>query len=154
MLKMFDDETGNGKLYINYPMVESIRYTKELPDEEYRHYTVSRALCHDFKRLAREFSFYDSFDHILFKEGEKPTKDKYLKIKDNWKFLIEMNVRKANLLVSELYALPKSKSTISQQAIFDGQQRLYATKNESIAVLNSFPIFVYDYFNVNLILKS
>ena len=52
MLKMFDDETGNGKLYINYPMVESIRYTKELPDEEYRHYTVSRALCHDFKRLA------------------------------------------------------------------------------------------------------
>lgn len=83
MLKMFDDETGNGKLYINYPMVESIRYTKELPDEEYRHYTVSRALCHDFKRLAREFSFYDSFDHILFKEGEKPTKDKYLKIKDN-----------------------------------------------------------------------
>ena len=154
MLKMFDDETGNGKLYINYPMVESIRYTKELPDEEYRHYTVSRALCHDFKRLAREFSFYDSFDHILFKEGEKPTKDKYLKIKDNWKFLIEMNVRKANLLVSELYALPKSKSTISQQAIFGGQQRLYATKNESIAVLNSFPIFVYDYFNINLIVKS
>lgn len=154
MLKMFDDETGNGKLYINYPMVESIRYTKELPDEEYRHYTMSRAQCHDFKRLAREFSFYDSFDHILFKEGEKPTKDKYLKIKDNWKFLIEMNVRKANLLVSELYALPKSKSTISQQAIFGGQQRLYATKNESIAVLNSFPIFVYDYFNVNLILKS
>lgn len=40
-----------------------------------------------------------------------------------------MNVRKANLLVSELYALPKSKSTISQQAIFGGQQRLYATKN-------------------------
>lgn len=65
-----------------------------------------------------------------------------------------MNVRKANLLVSELYALPKSKSTIRQQAIFGGQQRLYATKNESIAVLNSFPIFVYDYFNINLIVKS
>lgn len=65
-----------------------------------------------------------------------------------------MNVRKANLLVSELHALPKSKSTISQQAIFGGQQYLYATKNESIAVLNSFPIFIYDYFNVNLILKS
>lgn len=30
MLDMFDDETENGKLYINYPMIESIRYTKEL----------------------------------------------------------------------------------------------------------------------------
>lgn len=154
MLQMFDDETGNGKLYINYPMVESIRYTKELPDEDYRHYTVNRAQCHDFKRLARDFSFYDSFDHILFKDGEKPTKDKYLKIKDNWKYLIEMNVSKAHLLVSGLHALPEDKSTICQQAIFGKQQSLYADQNESIAVLNSFPLFVYDYFNVNLILKS
>ena len=30
MLELFDDETSNGKLYINYPMIESIRYTKEL----------------------------------------------------------------------------------------------------------------------------
>ena len=30
MLRLFDNETENGKLYINYPMVESIRYTKQL----------------------------------------------------------------------------------------------------------------------------
>ena len=29
MLKLFDDETDNGKLYINYPMIESIRYTRD-----------------------------------------------------------------------------------------------------------------------------
>ena len=28
MLDFFADETANGKLYINYPMVESLRYTK------------------------------------------------------------------------------------------------------------------------------
>ena len=42
MLALFDDETDNGKLYINYPMIESIRYTKELPDDAYVGYTVGR----------------------------------------------------------------------------------------------------------------
>ena len=31
MLDLFNDETDNGRLYINYPMVEAIRYTKTLP---------------------------------------------------------------------------------------------------------------------------
>ena len=39
MLTLFDDETDNGKLYINYPMIESIRYTQELPDDAYAGYT-------------------------------------------------------------------------------------------------------------------
>lgn len=47
MLELFDDETSNGKLYINYPMIESIRYTKELPDRNYYQYTVKCAECHD-----------------------------------------------------------------------------------------------------------
>ena len=51
MLSLFDDETDNGKLYINYPMIESIRYTKELPDEEYAHYVVSREDCRDRKSV-------------------------------------------------------------------------------------------------------
>lgn len=54
MLELFDDETSNGKLYINYPMIESIRYTKELPDENYYKYTVSCADCRNFKRLSCE----------------------------------------------------------------------------------------------------
>ena len=40
MLEYFDDETGNGKLYVNYPMIESLKYTKELPDEHYADYVV------------------------------------------------------------------------------------------------------------------
>lgn len=145
MLEMFDDETDNGKLYINYPMVESIRYTKELPDECYCNYIVTRSECHDFKRLAREFSFYDSFDHILFKENEKPTKEKYLRIKDNWNYLKIMNVGKANMLVSGMYALPENKPVINQLAIFERQLHLFVDKTERVAVLNSFPIFIYDY---------
>ncbi|MGM9803139.1 MAG: hypothetical protein ACI308_03080 [Muribaculaceae bacterium] len=145
MLQMFDDETGNGKLYINYPMVESICYTKELPDEDYCNYAVTRSQCRDFKCLAREFSYYDSFDHILFKAGEKPTKEKYLKIKENWDYLKMMNVGKANLLVKGVYDIPKNKCVINQLSLFNSQLKFYVVNNESVAVLNSFPIFIYDY---------
>lgn len=31
--------------------------------------------------------FYTSLDHILFKDGVTPTKEKYIKVKDNWQYL-------------------------------------------------------------------
>jgi hypothetical protein len=66
MLEMFDDETDNGKLYVSYPMVESLCYTKELPDEHFVEYAISRSDCMErsFKDLAREFSYYGSLDFI------------------------------------------------------------------------------------------
>ena len=145
MLALFDDETDNGKLYINYPMIESIRYTKELPDDAYVGYTVGREACKDFKRLACEFSAYDSLDHLLFKDGETPAKEKYLKLKDNWEYLRTMNVCKANLLTTGLYTMPREKSDICQLAIFSNQVMKYVKPNENVAILNSFPIFIYEY---------
>jgi hypothetical protein len=145
MLKLFDEETENGKLYINYPMIESIWYVKELPDEHHVEYTVSRNECKDFKRLAREFSFYDSLDFILLREGEIPPKEKYMRIRDNWEHLKSMNVRKANYIVSGRNAYPALKSDISQLAIFEGQLSKYVNYDERVAILNSFPIFIYDY---------
>lgn len=41
MLDFFDDETENGKLYINYPMIESLKYTKEIPDADYWKYVAT-----------------------------------------------------------------------------------------------------------------
>lgn len=145
MLKLFDDETNNGKLYINYPMIESIRYTKELPDEAYVNYIVGREECKDFKRLAREFSAYDSLDYLLFNDGETPTKDKYLKVKDNWQYLKLMNVCKANLLTMGQHAIPSEKSDINQLSIFNSQLLKYVIPSEHVAILNSFPIFIYEY---------
>lgn len=145
MLMLFDDETDNGKLYINYPMIESICYTRELPDEAYVHYMVGREACRDFKHLVREFSAYDSFDHLLFQDGETPTKAKYLKVKDNWEYLKQMNVCKANLLTKGQYSLPREKSDIAQLSIFKSQVVKYVNQSEHVAVLNSFPIFIYEY---------
>ncbi len=145
MLVTFDDETGNGKLYINYPMIESIRYTKELPDEGYARYAVSRKECRNFKRLSRDFSAYGNLDHILFKDEEVPDKERYLEVKDNWQCLKRMNVCKANLLVTGHHAVPADKSDISQSAIFSSQVAQFVVPHGQVSILNSFPIFIYEY---------
>lgn len=145
MLAWFDDETGNGKLYINYPMIESIRYTRELPDADYINYVVSREECKDFKHMARDFSAYNSLDHLLFKDGEVPTKEKYIKVKDNWSYLKQMNVAKAHWLIMGENSLPVNKSMVNQLSIFDGQVSHFVTPKSMVAILNSFPIFIYEY---------
>lgn len=41
MMQHFDDSTDNGKLYLNYPMLESYRHIRSLPDEGYLDRCVS-----------------------------------------------------------------------------------------------------------------
>lgn len=146
MLGMFDDETGNGRLYINYPMVESIRYVKELPDEDYWRYAVSREECRDFKRIADEFSSYGNLDFIMFKEGETPSKERYATVRGNWETLKRMNVNKANYVICGTEAAPKDVRDIAQDLIFEAQVEKYIDASGSVAVLNSFPLFLFEYF--------
>ncbi|MBQ9664885.1 MAG: hypothetical protein IJV33_00235 [Bacteroidaceae bacterium] len=146
MLSMFNDETDRGKLYINYPMIESIRYTKELPDASYQTYVVTREECCDFKALCDDFSAYPSLDFILLKD-EKPTKEKYLSVRDNWEYLKEQNVKKANHICCGTLAYPLTKAVISQDAIFQNQlSKFVNTDTQEVSILNAFPLFLYEYF--------
>jgi len=147
MLSMFDNETENGKLYIDYPMVESIRYTKMLPDPDYWSYMVSRTECSNFKRLSAKFSAYSSFDFILLNEKREPTKEKLAEISRNWENLKIQNVSKANYLCHGSYVVPASKDDILQDKIFEAQVEKYVGTAEcKVSILNAFPIFLYDYF--------
>lgn len=69
------------------------------------------------------------------------------KVNDNiiCSFGNNMNVSKANLLIAGLYTMPKDKSVVNQLSIFERQLLLHVKPNRSVAVLNSFPIFIYEY---------
>ena len=56
MLDFFSDETDNGKLYISYPMIESIKCTQQLPDKHFYEYKVTKEDCSDFKNYERNYS--------------------------------------------------------------------------------------------------
>lgn len=146
MLRYFDNETGNGKLYISYPMIESIRYTKELPDKDYINYTVKIDQCSKFKRLVSEFSFYRNLDHIQLDFTKPIPEGKEASVTNNWQMLKRQNVMKANYICTGNYDLPRKKEDIVQNRIFRKHREKYVSKGqESIAVLNAFPLFLYEY---------
>lgn len=134
LLEYFDEETDNGKLFISYPMIESIQYTKELPDNLYHTYTVSRddSKGDKFKSEAKRFCYYKGYT--------------YLKDENNWKYLIKQNVHKANKLITDCLSWPENKDTVDQCNIFDAQLKKYVIPHNTVAILNAFPMFLYYYF--------
>ncbi len=134
LLEYFNEETENGKLFISYPMIESIQYTKELPDSQFHTYTVSRedSAGEKFKKEAKRFCFYEGYD--------------YLKNEDNWKHLIKQNVQKANMLTTDNLAWPESKDDVGQVEVFNAQLEKHVLSNNEVAILNAFPMFLYYYF--------
>ena len=56
-----------------------------------------------------------------------------------------MNVSKANWLVTGRHTMPAEKSVVNQKAIFYNQVSKYVVSFEMVAVLNSFPLFIYEY---------
>lgn len=61
MQRVFADATDMGKLYINYPMIESYQHLKKIPDEEYceRKISVTLQPGNMYKRLVKEESIID-----------------------------------------------------------------------------------------------
>lgn len=143
MLDFFDDETENGKLYINYPMVESLKYAKQMPDKDYWRYTVTRQICvkHQFKALAEQFAYPAAKGYRFINLQQTPSST----IIANWHSLIQQNVCKSNYIIRGNYHFPADKSEIGQKAIFDAQLSKYVLADDSVAILNSFPLFLFEY---------
>ena len=139
LLSFFGEETEHGKLYINYPMIESIRYTKELPDKEYYSYTVSREGCRCFKKLSSDFSFYRNMDFIL----RGSLNSRVL----NWEKLKRQNVAKANYICNGVLDYPpKDRDSISQIQILNHQVSDYESRPGcQVSILSSYPILLFDW---------
>ena len=148
MLAFFDDETGNGKLYINYPMIESLKYTKEMPDKNYYQYVASRDECvkHQFKGNAEKFAYAGAkgFKFIDLNQTEESD------VIANWENLKLQNVAKAKYLCN-IENVVSSIEDISQKEIFENQLLKYVEQEPSnVSILNSFPLFLYEYFGKNI----
>lgn len=143
MLEYFDDETDNGKLYINYPMVESLKYTKEMPDPHYLEYIATHEECvqHQFKSNAERFAYPGAKAYRFI----DITKTDGAEVMRHWDMLKVQNVSKAHWLVTGHNTMPIQKDTINQAAIFDAERFNYVEVSQSVSILNSFPIFLYEY---------
>ena len=161
LLAYFNNETDKGKLFIDYPMVESIRYFKNrLPDEDYFNYLTDIHVGKKFKEEVNKVSAYKNLRFISFDLDKKNEiklpknsnneidEEKINEIKSNWIHVKDLNIKKANYICSQINEIPIKKQEISQINIFSNQLKRYV-KKEKVAILNSFPLFLYEYLPLN-----
>ncbi|MBO7510741.1 MAG: hypothetical protein J6T35_06100, partial [Bacteroidales bacterium] len=104
------------------------------------------------------FSFYGSnLEYIIL--TIKPADDKASIMvkadtaKLNWQHLITMNVSKANYICNDKNEIPAEAA--NQKDIFENQLSKYVeTENCKVAILNAFPIFLFEYFGDRIINRN
>lgn len=136
LLNFFDEETLNGKLFINYPMVESLKHYND---------TI------DFKNLKVKAKENIRYKQLVNNDAKNDLKQITQYSKNIWILLLEIHLMKMNYIVNDDYSLPKN--SISQIKIFINQFKKFINKDSTVAVLNSFPIFLFDYYGSTFIVK-
>jgi len=133
MLRFFNDSTDRGKLYINYPMMESYRHLTSLNDRNFKDRRVSISQFPDYKA-------------IVEKEGHKGLKDLRRCDKATFRPMIDMHLKKSNRILSGTYALPSSEKFLSWEGadILKKQQKSM-DEDGSLFVLNTSLFNVVDY---------
>lgn len=113
---------------------------------------MTRQQCQEvrFKHQVQEFSLYGgNLEYIILtiKPADEETKvqEKIDNAKTNWKHLVDMNVSKAHFICNDKNEVPDESN--SQLAVFTNQLSKYVETEEcKVAILNAFPIFLFDYF--------
>ena len=131
MLDFFNNETEHGKLYINYPMIESFKHFKSLPDFDFNSYTVTKNECSSYKQYIDSISKIVHFNDV----GES-----------DLGIIIKQNLDKAYMITNNSkgdYSTYMEK--ISQENILSYQVK-YLHDNEFIYVINTSVFWGIDYF--------
>ena len=122
ILNVFNNETELGKIYINYPMVESFYYLKNIPDLEYldRKISLENFNGKDFKKLVN--------DRTILKKNKLSNKQLC--------YIIWVNYNKVRKITNN--------EEIDHELILDEQLKLKKNTNE-LYILSTFPLLVLDY---------
>lgn len=133
MIEFFNNETEHGKLYINYPMIESFKHFKSLPDENFNSYKVSKEECLNYKNIINSISKIVHFNDIT---------------NDILKIIIKQNLEKLFFITNE--------KTFNYNSYKNIQKKLlnYQTENlkceEKIYVINTSLFWGIDYFGESM----
>lgn len=131
LLKIFNNETKNGKLYISYPMVEALKHYKDLES-----FQNLNAICSPTYK--KEVNGYCRENNIGFLDFNTFTKNQWIE-------LINAHLHKCNFIINDEYKFP-SQEEINQLEIFENQKIKFIDEFGQVSVLSAFPVFIYDYY--------
>jgi len=136
ILDFFNEETSYGKLFISYPMVEALKHYSDTIDFKLLKVKAKEKI--KYKKMVSE-QCHEQLINIT----------KYSRI--IWIKLIKVHLKKLNYIVNNNYSLPTYN--ISQNDIFLNQLVKFINIDLTVAVLSSFPIFLFDYYGNDYIVK-
>jgi hypothetical protein len=128
LLEIFYDEYETGKLYINYPMVESLKDFKT--QDDLRGLNVKVSTLATYKGVVSKRCKYKNFTVLQ---------------RDCWQELLVNHCSKANLIVNNSFSIP-DEDIIPQNELFLKQVEGFITPHQEVSVVNSFPLFLMEYF--------
>ncbi|AUZ05235.1 hypothetical protein ADP71_17080 [Vitreoscilla sp. C1] len=128
MLEYFDDETGNGKLFISYPMVESVKKCLCYPDlDTFIECRVEK--IYDYLSIFKQHYRQHAFDvNCGFSRIDLP----------QWIEIIDFSCKKSNALTTGNKNFPVD--IVTQYDIFLVQKGRY------IYLLSAFPLMLLHYY--------
>lgn len=133
MAEYFNESTENGKLYINFPMVEAFYHMKSIPDPAYEAYMVS----------------IDELKDGNYKDRVKKTcripYRKFAETRELCDIVINQNLSKALMITKE----KKNSTSISMTDLLN-QQITMLVEKEAFYVLCTCIFYILD-FNPNLV---
>lgn len=136
MLEFFVQETGHGKLFVSYPMVEAVRCLHEdCGDNCFANLAVPLYYGHAFKAFSSNYASHK------FRQVQSWSRQ-------YWDEIILRHCEKANFITTGQSVLPPEP--IESQDIFDGQLR-YIGESGLVYVLGSFPLMLASYYGMDKI---
>lgn len=145
LLTFFDNETEQGKLFINYPMIEALKHFRDM--DSFRSLTAKCKgrncpnLCCEERTMCLKEPHYKT----IAAQNNIPCLNNLHYDNKTWKTLIIAHLCKMNDLVVDEFSLPDTIH--SQSAVFEKQLEKYVLQEcPIVAVLSAFPMFVLDFF--------
>jgi hypothetical protein len=132
MTSHFSESTDTGKLYINYPMIESFYHMKSIPDESY-----------DDRYVTLDELEKGLYKHIVSTECFTHDYKKFAALHEDLSIVIKQNIEKSCRIVGAEYKkthiLPDQKEILARQ-LFE-----LVSDRARVAVLCTCLFFIHDY---------
>lgn len=132
MLTVFNNETEHGKLYISYPMLESIRYITGLSNSDL---LINNEIAHDS---------IGNFKSIVHNNTSDQVKNTSRYTGKHWGCVVEIHCKRASEIVGNGSEIPPPEM-VTQEQILE-RQRENKIESNKIFIISSFPLMILDYY--------
>lgn len=139
MLEYFNDSSNMGKLYINYPMMQSYKHLKRFPDNDFKDRKVETMDATNYKKIVNKESEYKNLKLYNFPLCMQ---------------VIGYHLKKANYIITHQYELMNRENFINlNYAKIYNIEREHNEKEQWVDVLNTFLFFIIEFNPTNMLEK-